>query len=143
MQQTDYRPRLRYFPALPALVVTRGRFCFRFPVGSYGSTVWFHPDSTPAATLVRMERFQLSCPKALLSKSSVYSCSTTSAYKLGSGIHFELVAFVGNFHIPPGLRVMYTGGRSASRTHQQLFCRQSLSRLGFRPWCDQPVSNRP
>ena len=89
-----------------------------------------------------MERFQLSCPGAPVSKTGVYSCSTTSAYKLGSGIHFELVAFVANFHIPPGLGAMYTGGRSASRTHQQLFCRQSLYRLGSRPWCEQPDFNR-
>ena len=34
------------------------------------------------------------------------------------------------------------GGRSASRTHQQLFCRQSLYRLGSRPWCEQPDFNR-
>ena len=34
------------------------------------------------------------------------------------------------------------GGRSASRTHQQLFCRQSLSRLGFRPWCGRLDSSQ-
>ena len=34
------------------------------------------------------------------------------------------------------------GGRSASRTHQRLFCRQPLRRLGSRPWCEQPDFNR-
>ena len=78
-----------------------------------------------------MERFQLSCPGAPVSKTGVYSCSTTSAYKLGSGIHFELVAFVANFHIPPGLGVMYTGGRDRNRTGDDEFCRLALFRLSY------------
>ena len=91
-----------------------GRFAVNSILGYY----------VPAATLVaRSERFQLSCPKALVSKSSGIACSTISPYKLGSGIHFELVAFVANFHIPPGLGVMYTGGAEWIRTTACRFCR--------------------